>query len=507
MSEPSAESELQNGQSSETDSKQEQPEQDEVTYDSDPITDEATPIQENGAVEMKLEPVTLTSEEEAKHQEPEATLSQSDAAPADTTPELKKDERSQTFTMRELLSGLKGDPGSGTAKPDSSPPYRYAVAIERNPGDYDAFYNWALVLQETADNVDTDFSSPSKDALLEEACKKYEEATRLCPTLHDAYYNWAIAISDRARMCGRAKEAEELWMKATKHYQKAVQLNWNSPQFRAAIQLQFDFHRAIYNLGTVLYGLAEDTLRIGGSGASKEAITNDLYSQCAIYIAAALALKPNYSEVELSWQSREANLLSHSHPFPHPLELLATPATLPPHSRKEESERGEKGGGSKVSPGGRGRGELGAGRAWALLALPLPYLKVGYLTAPPAENPIAPHGDWKWTQFVLNHECLYQLIPDEQKEMWRSLSSKPADAVIGKKAAVKVGIPDIVSVSASADLTLPPGAGLCIDTIQGPVFLVADSWESLDGWLDAIRLVHTIFARGKSDVLTGIITG
>lgn len=35
---------------------------------------------------------------------------------------------------------------------------------------------------------------------------------------------------------------------------------------------------------------------------------------------------------------------------------------------------------------------------------------------------------------------------------------------------------------------------------------VAESWESLDGWLDAIRLVYTIFARGKSDVLAGIIT-
>lgn len=26
-----------------------------------------------------------------------------------------------------------------------------------------------------------------------------------------AYYNWAIAISDRARMRGRTKEAEDLW--------------------------------------------------------------------------------------------------------------------------------------------------------------------------------------------------------------------------------------------------------------------------------------------------------
>lgn len=39
--------------------------------------------------------------------------------------------------------------------------------------------------QESADNVSADSVSPSKDDLLEEACKKYDEATRLCPTLYD----------------------------------------------------------------------------------------------------------------------------------------------------------------------------------------------------------------------------------------------------------------------------------------------------------------------------------
>lgn len=39
-------------------------------------------------------------------------------------------------------------------------------------------------MQESADNVGPD-SDSSKDALLEEACKKYEEAIRLCPTLYD----------------------------------------------------------------------------------------------------------------------------------------------------------------------------------------------------------------------------------------------------------------------------------------------------------------------------------
>lgn len=340
---------------------------------------------------------------------------------------------------------------------------RYLNAIERNPDDPDAYYNWALVLQESADNVDPN-SGSSKDALLEEACKKYAEATRLCPTLYDAYYNWAIAIADRAKIRGRTKEAEDLWRLAILNYEKAVQLNWNSPQalnnwglglqelsaivparekqtiiktaiskFRVAIQLQFDFHRAIYNLGTVLYGLAEDTMRSGRPDVSP----NELYSQSAIYVAAAHALKPSYSVYRSA------------------LRLVR-------------------------------------------LMLPLPYLKVGYLTAPPANNAIAPHTDWERSQFVLNHEGLQKADASGQP---------PSQSMDRGRKPTRIAVEDIVSVSASADLTLPPGAGLCVDTVHGPRFLVADSWEALDSWLDALCLVYTIFARGKSGVLAGIITG
>ncbi|KAI4326782.1 hypothetical protein L6164_019318 [Bauhinia variegata] len=430
--------------------------------------------------------------------------------------DLRKDEGSRAFTMRELLNGLKNDKGSNVVsdsepdREDGNSPFseesqqqqhadqnnaamdlinsvigvdeegrsrqriltfaarRYASAIERNPEDYDALYNWALVLQESADNVSPDSTTPSKDALLEEACRKYDEATRLCPTLHDAFYNWAIAISDRAKMRGRTKEAEELWKQATRNYEKAVQLNWNSPQalnnwglalqelsaivparekqkivrtaiskFRAAIQLQFDFHRAIYNLGTVLYGLAEDTLRTGASVSTKDVSPDELYSQSAIHIAAAHALKPNYSV------------------YTSALRLVRS-------------------------------------------MLPLPHLKVGFLTAPPAGKPIAPHSDWKRSEFLLNHERLQQMYRGEQSQVSRSLSGKLTDPVNDDKKTVKVDIANIVSVSACADLTLPPGAGLCIDTIHGPVFLVADSWELLDGWLDAIRLVYTIYVRGMA---------
>ncbi|CAN1254728.1 Protein HLB1 [Linum perenne] len=423
--------------------------------------------------------------------------------------QLRKDDGNRTFTMRELLTELKTEEGEDCFSQESPQQHaaeqtnaamelinsitgvdeegrsrqriltfaakRYANAIERNPDDYDALYNWALVLQESADNVSPESTSPSKDALLEEACKKYDEATRLCPTLHDAFYNWAIAISDRAKMRGRTKEAEELWKQATKNYEKAVELNWNSPQalnnwglalqelsaivparekqtivrtaiskFRAAIRLQFDFHRAIYNLGTVLYGLAEDTLRSGAATNPKDVSPNELYSQSAIYIAAAHALKPNYSV------------------YSSALRLVRS-------------------------------------------MLPLPYLKVGYLTAPPAGKPIAPHSDWKRAQFVLNHEGLQQYYKPDAKQASQSLSWR-SDASSNDKKAIKVDVPDIISVTACADLTLPPGAALCIDTVHGPVFLIADSWEYLDGWLDAIRLVYTIHARGKSDVLASIVT-
>lgn len=59
----------------------------------------------------------------------------------------------------------------------------------------------------------------------------------------------------------------------------------------------------------------------------------------------------------------------------------------------------------------------------------------------------------------------------EQKDMTPNLYGR--ESMTANKPVVKVDIPDIISVSACADLTLPPGAGLCIDTTHGPVFLVS----------------------------------
>lgn len=48
--------------------------------------------------------------------------------------------------------------------------------------------------QESADNAGPEVGSPGKDALLEEACKKYEAATQLCPTLHEVLFSLSDAI-------------------------------------------------------------------------------------------------------------------------------------------------------------------------------------------------------------------------------------------------------------------------------------------------------------------------
>ncbi|CAK9190660.1 unnamed protein product [Sphagnum troendelagicum] len=360
---------------------------------------------------------------------------------------------------------------------------RYAANVERNPEDHDALYNWALVLQESADNTGPEMDSVSKDALLDEACKKYEAATQLCPSLHEAFYNWAIAISDRAKIRGRTKEAEELWKQACDKYEQAVQLNWNSPQalnnwglalqelgaivplkekraivkkgirkFRAAIQLRFDFHRAVYNLGTVLYGLAEDTSRSGQKRNPKELAPADLYSLSAVYIAAAHALKPDYPVY---------------------------------------------------------RGALRLVRSM----LPLPYMKSGWLKIAPPGNPLAPHSDWMRLWFVLDHEALYEMEKVDRKSLAHSYSKQvtftesSGSSLPARPSMLRIAMEDIVHMAPSADLSLPPGGGFCIETVSGPQNLIAETWDATDSWVDAVRLVYTIYAQGKKDVLAGVLVG
>ncbi len=34
---------------------------------------------------------------------------------------------------------------------------------------------------------------------------------------------------------------------------------------------------------------------------------------------------------------------------------------------------------------------------------------------------------------------------------------------------------------------------------------IADTWDGMDAWVDAIRLVYTIYAQGKRDALANVL--
>ncbi|CAI7789428.1 unnamed protein product [Closterium sp. NIES-53] len=201
--------------------------------------------------------------------------------------------------------------------------------------------------------------------------------------------------------------------------------------------------------------------------------------------------------------------------------------------------------------------------------LPLPYLKGGYLTVPPGGNSLAPHAEWLRLWFVLDHERLKEGKKPEPKQPHSNLTSRrntahsqtsvtasivpkpepapptaaapaaPANAGTPGSAAatsdggrwsdgamggrpnlsssleegvpalppppIQVDIGQIVSVEACADLSLPAGGGIVLDTVDGPFYMVADDWDSMDAWVDAIRLVYTIYVRGKSEDLAAVL--
>ena len=67
---------------------------------------------------------------------------------------------------------------------------------------------------------------------------------------------------------------------------------------------------------------------------------------------------------------------------------------------------------------------------------------------------------------------LVQINNAKERQMPRSLSKSGDRENIHKSALVEVNVADIVSVSPCADLTLPAGPALCVDTVHGSFFLV-----------------------------------
>jgi len=179
---------------------------------------------------------------------------------------------------------------------------RHKDAASRDPDDFDALYSWALVLQEQAERAEAKGADASRRSdLLAKACARYDAAHRCRPRSHSTLYNWGIALGDRARMSADAPTARQLWGEACDKYRAAVECdvaktqstqalnNWGLAlqqlatvsrerdekrrrllaavgRFREAIRRDPSFHRAVYNLGTIMYALSEMARSTGGGG-------------------------------------------------------------------------------------------------------------------------------------------------------------------------------------------------------------------------------------------------
>eukprot|EP00898_Chlorokybus_atmophyticus_P000716 jgi/Chlat1/1645/Chrsp127S01902 len=335
---------------------------------------------------------------------------------------------------------------------------RYEAAVAKSPSDYDAWYNWGLVLQVEADSVGAGPALEMQRAmLLQDACVKYAQATQHSPNFHEAHYNWGMALSDLAKLQKNGADAHKLCLQACACYQRAVVLNWNSPQaynnwglalqdvattgpleqraefvaqsitrFRSAIRLRTDFHKAVYNLGTVVYGRAEEMRR----GSFSNLTAAELHSIAALYICVAYALKPAHTVYT---------------------------------------------------------GALGLVRplvAWS--QLPLPYIKAGFLLAQPLDG-ILTHEHWRRKWLVLDHESFREARP-------------PKDALVDSSGAfdadqATIPLLDIIAVEPFGDLSLPAGSAFCVSTVLGPQYFVADLDERMDAWVDALKLMSMLSSR------------
>ncbi|XP_028095685.1 protein HLB1-like [Camellia sinensis] len=215
------------------------------------------------------------------------------------------------------------------------------------------------------------------------SCQTIEEANQnQCRDSLKGSYRNDVAVAQSGRLA-------PLLSQATKNYEKAVQLNWNSPQGLN------NWGLALQELSAIVpYGLAEDTSRTGGSIDVEEVSSNELFSQSAIYIVAAHALKLTYSiSASCCFKLRK---------FDFSVQVGSTLACLVYASLLKLVR-------SMI-------GIIELNKFLLIFVKDHSYTtyqnygsRVGYLTAPPVGNPVAPHSDWKRTQFILNHEGIQQV--------------------------------------------------------------------------------------------------
>lgn len=455
---------------------------------------------------------------------------------------------------------------------------RHADAARADPTDFDAHYSWALVLQEQAERAEQSGMDPNRwDAILIDACAKYAKARDLRANSISTLYNWGIALGDRARLkgdAGDAVEARAMWRQACEKYRAAVECdasrtqstqalnNWGLAlqqmatlerdpgarerrllaavgRFREAIRRDPGFHRAVYNLGTIMYALSERARGHGGrdtrgGGRSEHAdgasnhppedsnagahtenasssvevaptTADELQTAAAMYICCAQA-----SGARAVYAS---SLRLVRHTLPLPALFAGTLTTAPPglgvataHSWRrrwfvldhEAFWTGEswpadvaRGPGGSREPGGAGGGldAFGAIGAW---------------------NRVSTLPSWGDDSHSTN------LDDDdggdrerrEERRARRRRRTQAADVTLvegadgGSPWGVHVKTSDVACAQPCEEASLPAGRAFVVGMADGSShYFVCDDVAAREGWVDALTLVQHVAARGRGEVL------
>ncbi|ONK56745.1 uncharacterized protein A4U43_C10F12310 [Asparagus officinalis] len=114
----------------------------------------------------------------------------SDSDPSGVKLEAMMGEGSRTFTMRELLDELKEDHNGsdGSKNVGDSPSFSQDSSQQQHRGHQDT----SLDLINNISGVDED--GRSRQRILAFAAKRYANAIERNPDDHDAYYNWALVL-------------------------------------------------------------------------------------------------------------------------------------------------------------------------------------------------------------------------------------------------------------------------------------------------------------------------
>ena len=380
------------------------------------------------------------------------------------------------------------------------------------------------------------------------------------PTSHSTLYNWGIALGDLARHTTNTVRARALWKEACGKYRAAVECdaarsqstqalnNWGLAlqqlatlslqgekfglladaveRFREAIRRDPGFHRAVYNLGTIMYALSELAgRRRKGTGGAATATPNGNGN------GNGGDAEEHATETSSNGSNGGAGSTGHVSATSSSPERFQTAAALYICCAQA------------LDP----RPVYASSLRMVRRALPLPALVAGHLLVAPPVIPVAPGGCWRRRWFMLDHEAFWTAAENEKGEeepndvgsgsfgalgAWASIPrpkpsrgladvpennpgmsrgtaamSSRASTIAGADVAaakdrpwgVHVHMEEVSTVAPCADASLPsPDRGFYVGLRNGRGhFFVAESVASRDLWVDALTLVQAVASRGR----------